>query len=139
MEVIEIQKMEVKVMDTSSLKNIVVLKDLPSNLVEEAIVVLKENQKVPKLELIDKKIKNHKDVPTCDSKKNTKENSKDYIVKEAQMLIAEYISKIEGKNKKENKSVQTWKNKYKKLKVLNYFLLAGLMISILIQTNIFHF
>ena len=33
-------------MDTSSLKNIVVLKDLPSNIVEEAIVVLKENQKI---------------------------------------------------------------------------------------------
>lgn len=32
-------------MNTGNLKNIVVLKDLPSNLVEEAIVVLKENQK----------------------------------------------------------------------------------------------
>ena len=37
-------------MNTGNLKNIVVLKDLPSNLVEEAIVVLKENQKIPKLE-----------------------------------------------------------------------------------------
>ena len=33
-------------MNTSNMKNIVVLKDLPSNLVEEAIVVLKENQKL---------------------------------------------------------------------------------------------
>ena len=37
-------------MNTGNLKNIVVLKDLPSNLVEEAIVVLKENQKIQKLE-----------------------------------------------------------------------------------------
>ena len=37
-------------MNTGNLKNIVVLKDLPSNLIEEAIVVLKENQKIPKLE-----------------------------------------------------------------------------------------
>ena len=33
-------------MDTSSLKNIVVLKDLPSNIVEEAIVVSKSNKKI---------------------------------------------------------------------------------------------
>ena len=29
-------------------RNIVILKDLPSNLVEEAFVVLKENQKIPR-------------------------------------------------------------------------------------------
>ena len=48
-------------MDTSSLKNIVVLKDLPSNIVEEAIVVLKENRKIQKLELIDKSKKQNKE------------------------------------------------------------------------------
>ena len=36
-------------MDTSNLKNIVVLKNLPSNLVEEEIVVLKKNKKLHKL------------------------------------------------------------------------------------------
>ena len=30
------------------MRNIVVLKDLPSNLVEEAIIVLKQNQKIKK-------------------------------------------------------------------------------------------
>ena len=35
-------------MDTGGMKNIVILKDLPSNLVEEAIVFLKENQKLKK-------------------------------------------------------------------------------------------
>ena len=82
-------------MNTGDLKNIVVIKDLPSNLIEEAIVVLKENQKIPKLEPASK-----------DKKENSLEtpkikNSKDYIIKEAQMLIADYISKIENKNKKE--------------------------------------
>ena len=85
-------------MNTGNLKNIVVLKDLPSNLVEEAIVVLKENQKIPKLEpaSTDKKESN--------SEPQKIKNSKDYIIKEAQMLISEYISKIESKNKKENAS-----------------------------------
>ena len=86
-------------MNTGNLKNIVVLKDLPSNLVEEAIVVLKENQKIPKLEpaSTDKKESN--------SEPQKIKNSKDYIIKEAQMLISEYISKIESKNKKENQSI----------------------------------
>ena len=33
-------------MDISNMKNVVVLKNLNSNLVEEAIVVLKKNQKI---------------------------------------------------------------------------------------------
>ena len=32
-------------MNTENMKNILILKDLPSNLVEEAIVFLKQNQK----------------------------------------------------------------------------------------------
>ena len=117
-------------MDTSNLKNIVVLKDLPSNLVEEAIVVLKENQKIPKLELTNKKTKQNKEIT---SPKNIKQ---DYIIKEAQMLIAEYISKIKNKNKKESGSVQALKKKCKKLKTLNYFLIVGLVVSIMIQAII---
>ena len=37
-------------MNQSNLKNMVVLKNLPSNIVEEAIVILKTNKKVKKLE-----------------------------------------------------------------------------------------
>ena len=39
-------------MNQSNLKNMVVLKNLPSNIVEEAIVILKTNKKVKKLEKI---------------------------------------------------------------------------------------
>ena len=102
-------------MDTSNLKNIVVLKDLPSNLVEEAIVVLKENQKMQKLQLIDIE---EKHIESISEGKNTPEKAKDYIIKEAQMLIAEYISKIENKNKKENQSIQKLKKKCKQLKTI---------------------
>ena len=114
-------------MNTGDLKNIVVIKDLPSNLIEEAIVVLKENQKIPKLEHASK-----------DKKENSLEtpkikNSKDYIIKEAQMLIADYISKIENKNKKENQSIQKLNKKCKKLKSINQALVVSLAISILIN------
>ena len=128
-------------MDTSNLKNIVVLKDLPSNLVEEAIVVLKENQKIQKLEFVDqeKKTKPIEQLPkNCVQKdeKNLKninqkenKNPKDYIIKEAQLLIADYISKIENKNRKESQSFKELKKKCKKLKIMNSILGAGFAIS----------
>ena len=128
-------------MDTSNLKNIVVLKDLPSNLVEEAIVVLKENQKIQKLEFVDqeKKTKPIEQLPkNCVQKdeKNLKninqkenKNPRDYIIKEAQLLIADYISKIENKNRKESQSFKDLKKKCKKLKMMNSILGAGFAIS----------
>ena len=121
-------KMEEIRMDTSNLKNIVVLKDLPSNLVEEAIVVLKENQK--KLEIVDKSKNNKKPSP---EKNAEKLNSKDYIVKEAQMLISDYISKIENKNKKENQSIQDLQKKYKKIRKVNHLLIASILMMAAIQ------
>ena len=42
-------------METSNMKNMVVLKNLPSNIVDEAIIVLKSNKKVKKLQKIEKK------------------------------------------------------------------------------------
>ena len=49
-------------METSNMKNMVVLKNLPSNLVEEAIIILKSNKKVKKLQKIEKKRKQHERV-----------------------------------------------------------------------------
>ena len=40
-------------METSNLKNMVVLKNLPSNIVDEAIIVLKANKKTKKLQKIE--------------------------------------------------------------------------------------
>ena len=116
-------------MDTSNLKNIVVLKDLPSNLIEEAIVVLKENQKIPKLELVDKESKNAKH-ETSQTDHLDKKNPKDYIIKEAQLLSSEYISRIENKNRKETPSFQALKKKCKRLKIVN----SGLIISIALMS-----
>ena len=57
------------------MRNIVVLKDLPSNIVEEAIIVLKENQKLKKVELVD--AENNKSREPINSKIN-KKDLKDY-------------------------------------------------------------
>jgi len=93
-------------METGKLKNMVILRDLPSNLVDEAIIVLKSNKKIKKLEKIEKN--------RGTSLEKTKKD-KEYILKEAEMIVNEYMSKIENKDKKEifNKEA---KIKYKKLR-----------------------
>ena len=95
-------------MEASKMKNMVVLKNLPSNLVEEAILILKPNKKVKKLQKIDKNSHAKQAKPV--------KKEKDYILKEAEMLLSSYISKLENKN--EEKKYTTLKNnkKYKRLK-----------------------
>ena len=94
-------------MEASKLKNMVVLKNLPSNIVDEAIIVLKTNKKVKKLQKIER---NKNQVENENDKKD-----KEYILKEAEMLVNNYISKIENSEKKNifNKEA---KSKYNKLK-----------------------
>ena len=49
------------------------------------------------------------------------------------MILVNYISKIENKNKKENQSIQKLNKKCKKLKSINQALVVSLAISILIN------
>lgn len=97
-------------MKESNLKNIVVLKDLPSNIVEEAFVILKSNKNAKKLE----KIENSKKTQATEMPKK----NKDYILKEAEMILTNYLSKIDTNEKKENKALVN--RKYKRLKKYAY-------------------
>lgn len=85
-------------MQANKMKNIVVLKELPSNLVEEAIIILKENQRIKEI----KTTENKKFVQTGEEK----ESNKEYILKEAEMLVEDYIKKIEDANKVEDKKIK---------------------------------
>ena len=101
-------------MEINSMKNMIVLKNFPSNIVEEAFVVLKENVKIHKVEMAYKKGGKEKE-----KKQISKQNS---IVKEAEMLIAEYVDNLqkqEYKVKNENKKMM---DKYKKMKKLTILL-----------------
>lgn len=82
-------------MDVSKMKNMVVLKNLPSNIVDEAFVVLKSNKKAKKLEKIEKTRNQNAE---GESKKD-----KEYVLKEAEMLISDYIFEIENKDKTDSK------------------------------------
>lgn len=100
-------------MQKNKLNNVIVLKELSSNIIEEAIIVLKKNVNF-KLE----------------EKEKTKpqEMSNKTILKEAEFVIENYINKIE--NKKAQIENDKLKKRYKYLKFLmmiigtfNFFLL----------------
>ena len=107
-------------MEASTMKNMVILKNLPSNLVEEAIVVLKSNKTAKKLEKIEKNKKIEKN--------QTVKQDKDYILKEAEMLVANYISKIENDN--QQKTIKTIKTSKKYLRLKKYAYISTIIMII---------
>ena len=110
-------------METSPMKNIVVLKNLPSNLVEEAIVIIKTNKVAKKLE--------ERGIEVEVYKRNTKK-AKEYMIREAESVISSYISKIED-NRNSNKIPKSnIEKKYKKLKIYSIIISTILLLSILI-------
>ena len=109
-------------MESSDMKNMVVLKNLPSNMVEEAIIIFKETQKVRQKELIDKS----KKINSSESQSKSRE----YILKEAEMLVTDYINKIENKKTEKTRDIVCKYNKLKKYSIVSTILLA---VSIIIN------
>ena len=106
-------------MQTNNVKNIVILKNLPSNIVEEAIVILKSNKYAKKLQMIEKN--NNKELEQKES------NGKQYVIKEAEALLSSYISKIENKKyiEKPNKVLN---ERYQRLK--RYSIIVTILFAI---------
>ena len=78
-------------METSKMKNMVGLKNFPSNMIEEAIVIFKENSKIKAKDVINK----------SNQLSQIQGKSKDIIFKEAEMLVNDYVKRVESsKNKK---------------------------------------
>lgn len=117
-------------MKTSNMKNILVLKELPSNIVEEAIVFIKPNVKIKNPEHIENKAKND---GKFDHDKGG-QNEKEYVIKEAQMLISNYISNIENpkdRMKNTNRLLRKCEN-YKKLSIfLGLIILFNILINLI--------
>ena len=108
-------------METSDMKNMIVLKNLPSNMVEEAIIIFKETQKVKQKELVDKRNK---------ISYENKPKSREYILKEAEMLVSDYINQIENKKKFGNNEIS---NKYKKLQKYSITLTIFFIVSMILN------
>lgn len=97
------------------MKNTVVLKELNSNLVEEAIIVFKENVKIKEKQLL-----------KGDSKKEELKEEENIILKEAENVILDYIDECEEEKKK---NIQ--KSKMKILKAINISLVILLVFAII--------
>lgn len=110
-------------MNMSDMKNMIVLKNLPSNLVEEAIVILKENNKIHKYQNIDLK---------KEEKEEDDEEKTGYIVKDAEMIIKSYIDKIENNSPKREKNLKRLERKYKNSIKLNCFLFFSTLLGIIL-------
>lgn len=106
-------------MNASNMKDMILIKDLPSNIVKEAYIVLKPNIKIKN------KIEN--------LNKETKGNYPVYIVKEAENVISNYLSGIEDSKKIRNLEVEKIRKKYYKLRKLCVGLGLLLFLNLLIQ------
>ena len=118
-------------MDSNKMKSMVVLKDLPSNIVDEAIVILKPNVKLKSISKINKDNKKDRNKKIKENKedKKDKDHYKKYIINEAEMLISDYIQDIEDKKKKNLKVNLNIEKKYKRLK-LCFIIFAVLFFSV---------
>ncbi len=107
-------------MDNGQMKNMVVLKNLPSNIIEEAIIILKANKKVKNIEYSKKNEVNNNQVKQDDG----------YIIKEAEMVIANYLSQIEQKRKPKEAHFE---KKYNRLKYVSFALAFIALVEFIIM------
>lgn len=111
-------------MEKKDLKNIVIIKNLPSNIVDEAIVILKPNKKIKNIELLEKK--NNKKFTSVQIDNNK------HVVSEAEMIVNNYICELERKEKKEN-TEDNFKEKYLRLKKYSFVSSLILVMSIILH------
>lgn len=103
-------------MNKNQMKNIVILKNLPSNLIEEAIVVLKSKNAVKKIEFIEKKEISNKE----------EKNKENYIIREAENIISNCIKNSEDEDKQNIK--KKFLKKYKYLKIYSLIITIVLVL-----------
>ena len=118
----------------NNMKNIVILKNLPSNIIEEAIVVVKNKKQI--FDDVDINSKNKNEVQgymsNDDFKKmeKIKQESREYVVKEAESVIANYLEKVSDRERrKKRKNIEA---RYYKIKYMNIALILLTMMSTII-------
>lgn len=109
-------------------KRIVVIKNISSNLIEEAIFILKSEPDVPKGN-------------QCDKPNQGKLNSRnDFILKEAERIINEYISGNNLPRTKDRRNISSFRQLNRKAivnTVINIMLMAAVALLIFIAGRAF--
>ena len=126
-------------MNPENMKNIIILKNLPSNLIDEAIVVVKNkkeskdiNYKTLMQDGKSRAIQGYMKEEELKKIENIKKEERNYIIKEAEMVVANYIAKIENQILAEKK-VKKIEKLYKKVRILNEMLAIISLICVAIQ------
>lgn len=99
-------------MQLEKIDNIIILKNIESNIMQEAFVVLKDNFKVNLLNTKEKM----KKAETC-------------IIKEAELIINEEIK--DSDIKYEKIKIKKIQKKYKLMKTINIFLIIGIILLLI--------
>lgn len=123
-------------MNQSNMKNVIILKNLPSNLIDEAIMVVKDKKKVKDINYSDFiKYKEENGIIQGDMKiedlkkiENIKKEDRKYVIKEAEVVVTNYIKRIE--DNLSDRKLDKLKKSYKKSKLLNILLAMTTIISI---------
>ena len=101
----------------SKMKNMIILKEIKSNLIEEAIVVFKENVKIPQENYIKNSVGNVEE----------KSFDNELCVKEAEMVIKDYILRVENRS-----FIDELNRKCKYLKIMNIVLVIATIVAVLV-------
>ena len=104
-------------MENNKIKNTIILRGMASNIVDEAIVILKPHVRIKKTQCI----KNIRE----------KNSSKELILKEAENIVSEYVSRISTKET-ENEKIKL-KRKIRKQKIISICFFVMLVVVIFIK------
>lgn len=126
-------------MKTDIMKNVIILKNLPSNLIDEAIVIVKDKKKIKDINYSEfikdggEKFSSSANKQTSnrviqgymkeeDLKKleDTKKEERKYVIKEAEIVVTNYLSKID--NKMPEKRIKRLEKSYKRAKKMSIIL-----------------
>lgn len=122
-------------MNSENIKSVIILKGLPSNFIDEAIIVVKNKKEAKNLNYQDllsnrnKVIQGYMNEEDLKKIKKINKEGRSYIVKEAEFVVNGYINKLD--KSLEEKKVKNIERKYKRTKILNFILGTTIVVSLI--------
>ena len=135
-------------MKTDVMKNVIILKNLPSNLIDEAIVIVKDRKKIKDInysefikdggekfsssvnrQTSNRVIQGYMKEEDLKKLEDTKKEERKYVIKEAEIVVTNYLSKID--NKMPEKKIKRLEKSYKRAKKMSIILGIISVISII--------
>lgn len=126
-------------MKTDVMKNVIILKNLPSNLIDEAIVIVKDKKKIKDInysefikdggekfsssanrQTANRVIQGYMKEEDLKKLEDTKKEERKYVIKEAEIVVTNYLSKID--NKMPEKKIKRLEKSYKRAKKMSIIL-----------------